>query len=345
MSILPSSNEEPKGNAQSAHDDVSRLGENVEQTQRDVKRTRQEMGEHAEKHSRHIRAIWGVVILIVLGLAGLSWYGYQSIDNHGAALAQMPGLQKLASAIDDRLTATEGKVNDWTSDRASLMERMAKLETTLSSNVKAARSQAQSAATQAAQRIRAEINQDLQRIQNRIGNVESVQRETQEQLASTQRELGSLKQEIASLQNQNVQRSSDIQQTQGDVDRLSGQMSAINNRVTNHTASLNALSNEVDRDRLDFELASNKTQQVAPQIYVTISHTDVGHQKVDGWMQLAGEGRIVWIRGLGAQQALTFLNRSDNRTYDLVFTGVQDNGATGYLLLPRSPRTPVSSAN
>ena len=345
ISILPSSNEEPQGNRQPGHDETNRLGETIDQTQRDLKRTRQEFGDQIEKHSRHVRFVWAIVVLLALGLAGMAWYGYTSIDNHSAALAQLPGLQKLASAIDNRLAATEGKVNDWAGDRATLTARMAKLETTLASSMKTARNQAQSAATQAAQKIRVEINQDLQRLQNRIGNVESVQRETLDQIASAQNEIGSLKQEITNLQKQNAQRTSDIQQTQTDVDKLNGRVSAMNDQVTVHSLGLKALNNEVDRSRVDFEVSKNKTEQVAPQIYVTISHIDVGNQKVHGWMQLADEGRIVWIRGLNAQQALTFVTRSDNRTHELVFTGIQDSGATGYLLLPRSPRTPVASAN
>jgi peptidoglycan hydrolase CwlO-like protein len=317
------------------------LGETIDQTRRDLKRARQEFGDHVEKQSRHIRAVWGIVILIAVGLAGMVWYGYLSIDNHNAALAQLPGLQKLASAMDDRLTTTEGKAKDWASDRASLTARMAKLETTLSASMKSVGNQAQSAATQAAQRIRVEINQDLQRLQNRIGNVESVQKETADQLAMAQSEIGSLRQEIAGLQKQNAQRTSDIQQAQTDVDKLNGQVTALNGQVTTHSDSLNALSNEVERARIDFELSNNKTEQVAPQIYVTILHTDVGHQKVDGWLQLTDEGKIIWIHGQAVQQALTFVTRSDNRTHELVFTGIQDNGATGYLLLPRSPRTPV----
>jgi hypothetical protein len=341
MSILPSSTEEPQGSSQPEQDEPNRLGETIDQTRRDLRRARQEFGDHVEKHSRHIRAVWGIVILLVLGLAGMAWYGYLTIDNHSAALAQLPSLQKLASAIDDRLTATEGKAKDWAGERASLTARMAKLETTLSANMRSVRSQAQSAATQAAQRIRAEINQDLQRLQNRIGNVESVQKETQDQLALAQSEIGSLRQEIAGLQKQNAQRSSDTEQTQTDVDKPSGQVTALNGQATTQTDSPNKSNNEVEPSRIDFKLSNNKTEQVAPQIYVTIVHTDVGHQKVDGWMQLADEGRTVWIHELSTQQALLFVTRSDNRTHELVFTGIQDSGATGYLLLPRSPRTPV----
>jgi hypothetical protein len=345
MSILPSSKEEQQGTTQPGHDDIHRLGETIEETQRDVKRTRQEFGDHTEKHFRHMRAVWGIVILLALGLAGMSWYGYQSINGQSASMAQLPGLQKLASAMGDRVTATEGKLNDWAGDKAALTERMAKLETALSSNMKIVRNQAQAAANQVGQRIREEIRQDLGRLQSRMVSVESAQRETQDQLAAAQNEIGSLRQQIAGLQKQDAQRAGDIQQTQGDVSRLNGEVASMNDQVNVHTLGLKALNNQVEREQITFEVSNNKTEQVAERIYVTVSHTDVGHQKVDGWMQLADEGRIVWIHGLAAQQALTFVTRSDNRSHELVITGVQDNGATGYLLVPRSPRTSAASGN
>jgi hypothetical protein len=129
------------------------------------------------------------------------------------------------------------------------------------------------------------------------------------------------------------------------VSKLNGEVNSMNDQMNVHALGLKALNNQVDREQITFEVGNNKTDEVAPQIYVTLSHTDVGHQKVDGWMQLADEGRIVWIRGLAAQQALTFVTRSDKRSHELVFTGVQDNGATGYLLVPRSSRTLAASGN
>lgn len=335
--------------------DSNRITASIEQNQRDIQRARRELREYdskLESGTLHTRVLGVVVVVLVLGLAGACWYGYAFIASHNADLAQLSGLKKLASATDGRLTSTEGKVNNWASDQASLRDRMAQLETALRSNVTAARGQTEAAASLAARRIREEIHQSLARLESRVANVESVQHETHDQLAAAQTEIGSLRQQIAGLQQQNTERTSDLERTQADVDRLNGQLKTMNNQVKTmndqvqtHTAGLKDLNNQVDRERKSFELSTSKTQQVAPQIYLTVSHTDVAHQKVDGWMQFADEGRIVWIHGLGAQHALTFVTRSDNRTHELVFTGIQGTGATGYLLLPSAGESSVASAN
>jgi predicted nucleic acid-binding Zn-ribbon protein len=284
-----------------------------------------------EDYQRHVQILWGVVILLVVTVIGVSWYGYSSLN-------EMPGLQKIASASEARLSSVEGRINDWANDRSSLTERMSKLESSvgsIGSNLKAARNQAQLYANQMGQRIRQEVSESIQRLQSRVANVESVQRETGESVAELHTEIGKLHQEMAAMQQQNAEQVNELRQsTQDNVNRIDKQVGTVNNQVITHGNKITALSDQVGRERITFELASGKTAQIAPGIYVTVKHTDVAHQKVDGWMQLAGDGRILWMHGLGAQEAFTFVTRSDNRTHELVFTGVQQDRATGYALLP-----------
>ena len=255
-----------------------------QQTQQDTRRTRRELAEHVEQCEssfRRVHALWAIVILLALSLGGLSWYAYRSIDNHNLTLAQIPGLQISANATSGRLGSIEGKINDWTNDRTAISERMTKLEKTVGSDMKTARNQMQAAANAMGQRVRDEVNQSLQRLQNRVENVEAVQHENHDQLAAAQNEIGSLRQEIAGLQKQNEQRLTELQQTQNNVNRLNSKVGAIDDQIMSHTNSLNALNEQVERQPAMFELSTNSTQQVAPGIYVTIKHTDVGHQKVN----------------------------------------------------------------
>ena len=351
-SPIPSYTEQGHGNMQSTNDDVNRMGEVIDRTQRELNQTRHNLEDHVEASRTRLRVLWAIVILLALVLGGTSWYAYRSIGGipHLAEqINQIPGLQRLAGAVDDRLKSVEGKMTDWANDQTSLTERMAKLEktvsSTVSSNVRAVRNQAQSAANEVGQRIRQEISQNLQRLQNRVESVESNQREAHDLLAAAQTEIGSLRQEIVTLQNQNAERLAALQQTQTNVNRLNGQVVGINDQLVAHTDSLNALNDEVEREPHTFDLSTSRTRQVAPGIYVTVSHTDVAHQRVDGWVQLSDEGRIVWIRQLGAERAFPFFIRSDNRAYQLVFTSVLKNGATGYVLVPHASQTPVTSAD
>ena len=314
--------------------DMGRMSRTLEETQQDVRRTRQNLKQIVEEYEASVRRgriLWGIVILLVASVIGLSWYGYPYIDQQRALQVRVPQFQNLASGIGERVTSIEGKLSEWATDQTSLTGRMANLETKMGSSLATVRTQAQSFATQAGQRIRDEVNQGMLALQSRLGGVESAQRQTQVNVSQLQTEVGSLRQEMASMasmQQQNAQQLSDVQQAaKSDFNKLDNAMGV-------HTSRIDALNNQVDRQRITFEISNNQTQQVTPEIYLTVKQTDVAHQKVDGWMQLAGEGRIVWVRGLGAQESLTFSTRSDNRTHQLVFTAIGKNGATGYVLIP-----------
>jgi predicted nucleic acid-binding Zn-ribbon protein len=318
----------------------------IERSESGSRRTRS-VAERFESDFLLVYAIGAVVILLTVWLVGLSWYTHRSVGNDNLALAKIPALQKSADAMGDRLSSVEGKMSSWTSDRKAFSETMARFEQTIGSNIESARDQVQAAANQVGQRLRDEINKSLQRLQNRVENVEATQRESHDQLAAAQNEIGGLRKEINGLQKQNEERLKELQQSQSNaqtnVNKLNSKVGAIDDKVTAHSTSLNTLNEKIERDPAMFELSSNKTKEVVPGIYVTIKHIDVAHQKVDGWMQLAGEGKIVWIRNLGAKQPLPFVTRSDDRSYELVFTGIQKNGATGYVLVPHSNQ-PVSPA-
>jgi predicted nuclease with TOPRIM domain len=299
-----------------------------------------------ESGLRDVRIIWGAVIAILLSVIGLSWYGYSYITGTSAFLEQIPGLQDMANKMTDHLKAVDATLNDWAADRTALTDRMAKLEKTASANLKTARTQAQSRANEVGQRLRQEMVDNFQRLQARLGNVESTQRETLDDVSQLQAELSNVRQEMASMQQQNAERLTELQAAQAEVNRINNQMNTVRGEITKQGERIQALNNEVGRERTSFQVPANHTQQIASGIYVTISHIDVAHQSVDGWMQLADEGRIVWIRSLPAEQALTFVTRSDNRTHELVFTAINPNGASGYVLLPTSnSHSPVLTSN
>jgi uncharacterized phage infection (PIP) family protein YhgE len=326
------------GNQQteSSNSETDRIRETVEENQVAAQRLRRNFDRHIEEcasNSRRVYVLWAVVVLLALSLAGVSWYLYSDLNKSRPLLTDLPALQKLTGAMGDRVTAVEGSLKNWTSDRASMTDQMAKLETSMSSNLKTARNQARSLVTDMGQRIRQEVGQSVRALQNRIAGVESVQHETQDHVSQLQSEIGNLRQEVASLQQQNALQLSELKQaSKSDMDR-------INNQVSNHSEKLKALTDQVDRQRVPFEVNDNQTHQIAPAIYLTIKHTDVAHQRVDGWMQLAAEGRILWIRGLGAQESFPFATRADNRTQALVITHIGRTGASGYLLVPTPAET------
>jgi hypothetical protein len=94
------------------------------------------------------------------------------------------------------------------------------------------------------------------------------------------------------------------------------------------------LSDNVNRNRVDFEITRNRTDEVSPGIFLTIQSTDVEQQRIDGWLQIAEDGRTVWIREQSARRVILFATKHDARSRELVFTRIDKSGAAGYLLIP-----------
>ena len=77
-----------------------------------------------------------------------------------------------------------------------------------------------------------------------------------------------------------------------------------------------------------------------------VSHTDVLHQRFDGWVWLMPGRRTMWIHGRGLQQPLMFYSDGDDRPRELVVTRVTKYSVLGYLLVPRenAPATRINGA-
>lgn len=105
-------------------------------------------------------------------------------------------------------------------------------------------------------------------------------------------------------------------------------------QVVSTGGNLHLLSDGVNRNRIDFRVSRNRTQEVAPGIYLTIKYTDLENQRIDGWLQIAEDGRTVLIRSHDAQKVMSFSTKNDERYRELVFTHIDRNGVSGYLLIP-----------
>jgi len=90
----------------------------------------------------------------------------------------------------------------------------------------------------------------------------------------------------------------------------------------------------VNRNRIDFELSRNKTQEVAPGIFLTVRDMNVERQQINGWLQISAEGRTVMLRDQRANKPMVFTTKRDERSHELIFTRVGKQGVSGYLLIP-----------
>ena len=312
---------------------IAQMRENVELARSDIRRTKNEIEEYHSAHESHVRrtrALWLVVILLLAGIAGFSWYASPLLKEHRGLLGQMPGLQSNLNNVGARLDSTEQQTGAWANDRSSFSNQMSKIEQTVGSNLKTLRNEARLMA----QQIKYETSQSLQALQNRVAGVESIQREHIEEVAKLRNELVGVRQELASVKEENVRQANQISQVEQSHQSTRNDLSSLDRRVSSNRTAVSALAYQVDRKHVDFELQNGRTQEVVDGIYVTLKNTDVERQRIDGWVQIASDGRFVWLRGESAQHPIDFSSRADARAYQLVFTQIGRNSATGYVLVP-----------
>jgi hypothetical protein len=140
----------------------------------------------------------------------------------------------------------------------------------------------------------------------------------------------------ASEANETKDNGNPIDHTQLDKTANIGAVSTRNGNVNSSNTDARLLTDTSNKKRIDFELSRNQTQEVAPGIYLTVKNTDVENQRIEGWIQIAEEGRTVWIRDQGAQKTISFATAHDLRSCVLVFTRIGKSGAAGYLLVPKT---------
>jgi predicted nucleic acid-binding Zn-ribbon protein len=314
--------------------EVAKMRESVELARSDIRRTKNDLEQYRGSHESHVRRTWGlwaIVMLLVIGAAGFSWYGSPLLKEHKGLLAKMPVLQSTLDNIDTRVMTTEHQVSAWANDRVGFSDRMSKIEESVRSNLKTVRNETRLMG----QQIKSETALSVQALQNRVSGVESIQREHSEEVARLQNELSGVRRELASVREENVRQVNQISSQLEQVHQSTrSDLAGLDRRISSNQVAVSALGYQVDRKRVDFELQNGHTQQIADGIYLTVKKTDVERQRVDGWIQIASDGRFVWLRGQGAQNPIDFSSQQDARPDQLVFTHVGQSTAAGYILVP-----------
>src|SRR5262245_36297404 len=90
--------------------EIAQMRESVESARSDIRRTKNDFEQYQdahESHVRHTRALWVIVILLVVGAAGLSWYAPPILGQHQGLLHKMPMLQSTLDNINARVMSGE----------------------------------------------------------------------------------------------------------------------------------------------------------------------------------------------------------------------------------------------
>jgi len=316
---------------------AQQMGDLMEETKSEVRRLRLEL-EHQENeqeaHGRRTRILSIVLFALFLLLAGTTWSAYPVLREGQRAAVGLLGLQTTANSLGDQLKAVEAKVDNATGGLPALANRVDQLQAGMKSTLQTARSQAQTVATQVGEKIRADVNISIQAIQSRLSGVESNQREASEHVAQLEEQISGLKRELASMRDESSSSAERIKKLQEDQQAQTSAMSGLDQRMTSSQSTIQSLSVQVERKRVEFEIQNRKTEQIVPGIFLTIKRVDLGKHEVDATLEVAADSRISSIRGQGIQNPAVFYTSTDSRPIELVFTDVAKNKITGYVLMP-----------
>ena len=296
----------------------------------------EEIGLQRDEYDRYewrTKVLSGILVVLIVLLAVAVWFIYPIWRDQQKAVADILGLQTVTNSLGGRMGSVETNMGKMTAVFPALAQRMNQLE----SNLKTARDQAQAAATQVGQRLR----QDLKSIQSRIFSLESNQRESSERVIQLQKQVADLQREIATMREEASTATGKIKELNDAQQTSTRDLSGLNERVTTNQTALSTLANHVDRKRIEFEVSNRQAKEVAPDIYLTLTHADTKKQEVDATLKLGQDGGYVTIRGQGIRKSVLFHIPDERRPIELVFTQISKNGASGYLMMP-APETRAS---
>jgi DNA repair exonuclease SbcCD ATPase subunit len=199
LNLEPARPETPEAQTEPVVDQFSQTQRMIEEARLDVQRVRRQVERQAdeqEKHEKRTRVLSVFLGLLILLIAGAAWLAYPTLANGRKTIADVNSLQGLSNALGEHINALE---NTFKADLPALSVRMDKVQANMKTNLQAARSQAQAAATQTGKRLRDEMNQSLRAIESRLTGLESNQKESSDRVNQLQQQVVGLQQQITRM--------------------------------------------------------------------------------------------------------------------------------------------------
>jgi septal ring factor EnvC (AmiA/AmiB activator) len=326
--------------------EMTEMGGAIEQTRNDVRRTRLLLDQQFEEQQAHMRRT--KVLSIVLGvlafcLIGALWLAYLTVKRQARSTGEILALKNLTSAIGERMNAAESQLNSWKASVPQLTARMNQLQESVKSDLQSARAQTQTAITQAGQKIHQDVSQSLQSMQSRIAGVESNQREAHDTVAQLQQEVAGLRRELASVEQEATAAGARLKELQDGYQSTSTELSGVKKTVASNQTALGSITNNLNRQRMEFQVSKNKTQEIAPGILLTVRRIDVKKRQIDGLLKIAAENRSFSIHQQSIQKPLAFYLRGETRPTEFVLTQTEKQSVSGYVLVPSQTMTAAKS--
>ena len=202
-------------------------------------------------------------------------------------------------------------------------QRVTKLEGRLASNIKETRRYAETLTQQLHQQMTAEMESRTSTLDARLRLVESEQADQSAQMAKVE---ANLKQDISAVREEN--------------DR---DLSGVRRQEETNARGVAAVSQKLERERVDFELAKGQSKELVPGISLRIRGMNPAYQRFHGALWLLQDHRTVWLRDQSVDEPVRFFHKDGGEPYELVVTDVNKNAVVGYLLVPLQPEAAAAA--
>ncbi len=299
------------------------------------RRRRDPLDEEEHPRKSHV-LLWTMAAVALAGLIAAGVYSYQTVGPNLSKLSLVPAMQDQIGAAGRRIDAAEATLRNWTSQRDAWSKRLTAMEARLDGILRATRKQTEEMVARAQQNMRAELDRRSGTLQARIDRVQTAQQSADTQLSRVEEHLNQLQaantREVDQLREELRQARNANNTAMADVDR---QIARVDQRSSQSASDLDSIHRKVDRERTEFEVAVNHDRELAQGVSMDVNHTDVVHQRFDGWIWLMPDRKTIWLHSRGIQQPLTFYTAGDERPRELVITRVTKYSVIGYILMPR----------
>ena len=268
-----------------------------------------------ESHHRgQSKTLWVFVAILAAALGTLAYYGYQMVKSQDSQITQLFGSQGTLTTLGQRADAAEAKLHDLAESWQGMGQRMAKLEGRVAADVKQSRIYAENLTQQLHQQMIAEMDARTSTLDARLRQVESEQTDQRTQMARVE---SNLKQDISAVREEN-----------------GSDLSGVRQQEESNAREVSAISQKLDRDRIDFELAKGQTKELVPGISLRIRGMNPAYQRYHGALWLLQDHRTVWLRDQSVHEPVRFFHKNGGEPYELVVTDVTKKAVVGYLLAP-----------
>ena len=287
------------------------------ETHRRDPRERREEARHWESARRGQRLLAGACALLLGAVIGLAWYTYPVLRRHDASVREIPTLKNTVDTLRANAKQAEGRAAEASKARTQeLRDEAAKLGHNLRVHVQDAEKRATASAQSAYASLEARLEgekkdrtQGIAELKDRVSGLES-------ERAADKTQIAQLSQEVHELHNQTAATSA----------QQENQLADLSESLKGRSAGL---------EKVPFEATKDRDSGLGDGIYLHLSDTDVSYGRASGWMWLASDGRLIWLRGQGTQRPVVFYGLRDGQKRELVITNVAQNSISGYLLLPK----------